>query len=69
MGKSSTAQIAIIAGSGIVNRIISSTTGDTKLANVATGTIAAGGTAVNAIIRAKTNYENSRLRAYYAHKS
>ncbi len=68
-GKAYTAEIAIIAGSGIVNRVIASTVGDTKIANISSSMISMGGTAVNAIIAGKASYENSRLRAYYAHKS
>lgn len=34
---------------------------------MAPAVIMAGGTAVNAVLSAKENYENKRLRAYYAH--
>lgn len=61
------AQASIIMGSGIVNRLLAASTGNTEVANLATGAIAAGATAINGIIYAKTQYQNKRLRAYYAH--
>lgn len=61
------AQAGIVMGSGVVNRLISASIGDSQVANLATGAIVAGGTAVNAILYGKTQYQNKRLRAYYAH--
>lgn len=61
------AQAAIVVGSKVANTIIASATGNQGVANLATTAIAAGGTAVNAILGVKTYQENKRLRAYYAH--
>ena len=65
--KKMVAQTAIVAGSGIAQYIIKSTTGNEKIANIAATTIALGGTAANAIIAGKTASDNKKLRAYYAH--
>lgn len=59
-------QAAIVAGSGITNVLLGQM-GNQRLANIASVTIAIGGTTVNSIISAKKRYENKRLRAYYAH--
>lgn len=59
-------QSAIIAGSGIANMLLRQS-GNQRAANIASATIAIGGTAVNSAIAAKKSYENKRLRAYYAH--
>ena len=61
-----TLQAAVIAGSGVARYVLSSY-GNQKYADIAAVTIAAGGTAINAIISGKNAYENKRLRAYYAH--
>lgn len=61
------AQVSIMAGSVVANRVIRSTIGDAKTANIASASIAIGGTAVNAIMAGKTRSDNNKLRAYYAH--
>lgn len=61
------AQSAIVLGSRIVNPIIANRTRNQKIANIATSTIAIGGTAVNAALAIKTQADNKRLRAYYGH--
>ena len=61
------AQAAVVAGSGIVNRVLSSTLGNQRVANIASATIAVGGTIANGIMVAKTNYDNKRLRSFYTY--
>lgn len=60
-------QAAIIAGSKIINKILADKIADTKVVNIATSSIALGGTAVNTYFAAKAAYENRQLRAYYKH--
>ena len=60
-------QAAVIAGSSIVNRILLGTLNNVKVANIASTSIALGGTALNAYIAQKTYTDNKKLRAYYAH--
>lgn len=64
---SAIAQVGVIAGSRITQRLIASRTGNTSLANIAASTIGVGGTVVNAIIAGKNYRQNKRLRAYYGH--
>lgn len=59
-------QMAIAIGSAAVNQYLRKNK-DVKTANLASGAIAIGGSAVNAIIYGRRNYINKRLRAYYAH--
>ena len=47
--------------------MIASHTGNYKVANLAGNAISIGGTAVNAILAAKTYTQNKNLRAYYGH--
>ena len=61
------AQVGIVVGSRVVNKMIKSSTGNERVANIAASTIAIGGTAVNNIMAAKTGIENRNLRAYYGH--
>lgn len=61
------AETAIVVGSAVANNLIASKTGDQKLANISSATLAVGGTAVNAILAIKTENENAKIRAYYAH--
>lgn len=61
------AQGAIVIGSRIANPIIAKYTQSQKVANIATSTIAIGGTAVNAALAIKTDVQNKKLRAYYGH--
>lgn len=65
--KNAIAQVAVVVGSKVVSNIISSNTGDMKLAAVSASTLAIGGTAVNAMMAYKTMSNNKKLRAYYAH--
>lgn len=59
-------QAGIIAGAGVVSSILSQY-GNTKLSAISGSAIALGGTTVNALLFAKTQSENAKLRAYYAH--
>lgn len=61
------AEGVIIAGSTVVSRLLANQLNNQKVANIATSTIAIGGTIVNGLLVAKTSRENKRLRAYYAH--
>ena len=67
MNVNAIAQGAIILGSRIANPIIAKYARSQKVANIATSTIAIGGTVVNAALAIKTSVENKRLRAYYGH--
>ena len=60
-------QAAVLIGSRIAQRMIASHTGNYKVANLAGNAISIGGTAVNAILAAKTYTQNKNLRAYYGH--
>ncbi len=60
-------QATVVVGSGVVNRILVNAFGNTPATSIATGTIAIGGTVANAILAGKTNSNNKKLRAYYAH--
>ena len=64
--KNTRAQSAIVAGSLLLNTALRAT-GNRKVANMVSNTVAIGGTAVNAFMAGKTMRENSRLRAYYGH--
>lgn len=61
------AQTLIVLGSRIANPIIAKYAKSQKIANIATTTIAIGGTAVNAALAIKTQSQNKKLRAYYGH--
>lgn len=61
------AQIGVVVGSRITQRIIASTVGDQKVANLSAAAVGVGGTAINMILAGKTISENRKLRAYYAH--
>lgn len=61
------AQAGIIAGSKIAAHIVSKRLGNYKMAQLTGMAIGVGGTAVNAILAAKTYTENRNLRAYYGH--
>ncbi len=60
------AEAGIILGTRVVNKMLQ-TNGNTKVANISSTAIAAGGTAVNLLMASKANWENKRLRAYYGH--
>lgn len=64
--KTMATEAAVVAGANIVSAILANS-GDLRLASISGSTIAMGGTAINAILAAKTNSENKKLRAYYAH--
>lgn len=59
-------QTATTAGAAFISHYLRSK-GDIRMANIAGATVFAGGTAINAILYAKTYSENKKLRAYYAH--
>ena len=61
------AQGVIVLGSRIANPIIAKYAKSQQIANIATSTIAIGGTAVNAVLAIKTGSQNKKLRAYYGH--
>ena len=61
------AEAAVLIGSRIAQRMIARHVGNYKVANLASNAIAIGGTAVNAILAAKTYTQNKNLRAYYSH--
>lgn len=67
MNRNAITQVAIVIGSNAASRIIASTTGDLRIAQLSNYLISAGGTAANAILAAKTMSDNKKLRAYYAH--
>lgn len=60
------AEVGIVIGSHLVNRMLR-TYGNTKVANISSTAIAAGGSTVNLILASKASLENKRLRAYYGH--
>lgn len=60
------AESGIIFGTRVVNKMLQKN-GNTKVANISSTAIAAGGTAVNLLMASKANWENKRLRAYYGH--
>lgn len=64
--KTMATEAAVVAGANIVSAILANS-GNLRLASISGSTIAMGGTAINAILAAKTNSENKKLRAYYAH--
>lgn len=59
-------QIAISVGSVLANRVIRSATGNAKLSTLSGATLGTGATIANMYIYGKTQYENKKLRAYYA---
>ena len=59
-------QIAISVGSVLVNRAIRSATGNSTMSTLSGKVIGAGATVANMHIYGKTQYENKKLRAYYA---
>ena len=61
------AQVGVVVGSSVVSKVLSSTLANKNVAAVAGSIIAVGGTAVNAILAAKTYSDNKKLRAYYGH--
>lgn len=61
------AQLGLFAGDVAASVILRGTLGDTPVANISSTAISAGTLAVGAIIAGKTNSENKKLRAYYAH--
>ena len=62
--KTLVAEAAIVAGSAIANRVLGAM-GNQKIAAITSTAIAAGGTAVNAVLAGKSQYENKRMRAYW----
>ena len=65
--RSSRVQGFIVLGSAATRQVIYEKVGDRKLADMASGTLALGGTIVNSVVAGKSAYQNKRLRAYYAH--
>lgn len=61
------AQVGVMVGATVAQKVLKSTVGDTRVANAAAAAIAVGGTAVNVILYGKTQSENRKLRAYYGH--
>jgi hypothetical protein len=61
------AQVGVIVGSRVAQRVISSTVGDQKIANLTASAVGIGGTVVNMILAGKTYNDNKKLRAYYGH--
>ena len=59
-------QIAISVGSVLVNRAIRSATGNSMMSTLSGKIIGAGATAASMYIYGKSQYENKKLRAYYA---
>lgn len=59
-------QIAISLGSVLVNRAIRSATGNSTMSTLSGKVIGTGATVANMYIYGKTQYENKKLRAYYA---
>ncbi|MCC8110994.1 MAG: hypothetical protein LIO74_05040 [Ruminococcus sp.] len=58
---------AIAIGGLVTGYLVNEKTGNMELAGVSAAAVSAGGTAVNALLGLKTNSENKKLRAYYAH--
>lgn len=58
---------AIVIGTPVLQRILSSNIKDQRVANISTATIAIGASSINALMYHKNRYEAKRLRAYYAH--
>lgn len=67
LAKNGYAQAAIVIGSRVAQKAIAGRTGNLRVANLAANVIGIGGTAVNAMLAAKTYTENNKLRAYYGH--
>lgn len=61
------AQSLIVAGSKLAQQVIYRKTNNYKVANLSSSLIAAGGTAANMALAAKTVSDNRRIRAYYHH--
>lgn len=59
-------QASVVLGSAVAMKLLRNS-GNVRLAYIASRTIATGGTAVNAILAAKTYSDNRKLRAYYGH--
>lgn len=59
-------ETGIVVGATVANKVLSQWR-DQRTANIASATIAVGGTFVNAVLSVKTSSENKKLRAYYAH--
>lgn len=57
----------VITGAKIVSGLLVSSR-NPKLSSISGSTIAIGGTAINAILAARANSENKKLRAYYSHQ-
>lgn len=60
------AEFGVVAGANAASALLANY-GNIKLASIAGPAIALGGTTVNALLYAKTQSENKKLRAYYAH--
>lgn len=59
-------EAAIAAGANAAFAILDQL-GDRRLASISSAVIATGGTAINAMLTAKNNSDNKKLRAYYSH--
>ena len=59
-------QVGIVVGANVAAALLANS-GNIGLASVSGRTIAIGGTAINAILAARTRSQNKKLRAYYAH--
>ncbi len=57
----------IAVGSLVTGYLVNEKTGNMKVAGISTAAVSAGGTAVNALLGLKTESDNKKLRAYYAH--
>lgn len=61
-----TTEVAVIIGGNITSALLANS-GDLRLASISGYAISIGGTAINAILAAKSESENKKLRAYYSH--
>lgn len=59
-------EAAVVIGGNITSALLANS-GNLKLASISGYAISVGGTAINAVLAAKTSSENKKLRAYYAH--
>ncbi len=60
-------EAAVVIGGNVASSLIYSRFGNIRAASISGSAIALGGTVVNGILAAKTNSQNKKLRAYYAH--
>lgn len=60
------AEAGVVVGASLTSKAVARY-GNLQLASISGTVIATGGTIVNAVLAAKTNSENKKLRAYYSH--